>query len=359
MRLFPYGSKQPVHCEGAFSANVRAGEKCTEADFVVVSGTNVPLLGRQTATCLGLLHIGPEVNVVEDKSAITEKYPDLFSGQGKLRDYRAKIHIDPQVKPVAQQQRRLPFKVWKAVTAKLAELEKMDVIEKVNGPTRWVSPLVVVPKPDGDVRICVDMRRVNEAIIRERHPIPTIDEVLTEMNGATVFSKLDLKWGYHQIELDRDSRSITTFATHDGLYRYKRFMFGISSSPELYQHVIQQTLQGCSGARNISDDISVFGRDTAEHDKRLDAVLKRLRDAGLTLNAEKCKFHMDKLVFMGHVLSSRGIGPDQTKVDAVREFREPLNVLEVRSFLGLVNCMGRFIPDLVTVADPLRRLTRA
>ena len=95
-----------------------------------------------------------------------------------------------------------------------------DVIEKLEGPTPWVNPVVVVPKPNGDVRLCVDMRCANKAIIRERHPIPTIDEVLEDMQEASVFSKLDLKWGYHQVELSEESRNITTFITHKGLFRY-------------------------------------------------------------------------------------------------------------------------------------------
>ncbi len=108
--------------------------------------------------------------------------------------------------------------------------------------------LTLRSKSDGDIRLCVDMRRTNEAVVRERHPISTVDEVLQNMNESAVFSKLDLKWGYHQIELESNSREITTFATHMGLFRYKILMFGITSAPELYQHIIQQVLQGCDGA---------------------------------------------------------------------------------------------------------------
>jgi len=121
------------------------------------------------------------------------------------------------------------------------------------------------------------MRRANEAIIRERYPIPTVDEVLQSLNQSTVFSKLDLKWGYQQFELHPDSRTITAFTTHCGLYQYKRLMFGISSVPEVYQHVIQQSLQGCDGVANISDGIIIHGKNTEEHDRRLQRVLERLK----------------------------------------------------------------------------------
>ena len=128
--------------------------------------------------------------------------------------------MNKDVKPVAQPVRRLLFGLRDKVDRKLDELLKEDIIEEVpSGPTEWVSPLVVVPKPDGDIRVCVDMRRANEAIERETHPIPTIEEILHDLNGSTVFSKLDLKWGFHQVELETESRRITAFITHRGLFQ--------------------------------------------------------------------------------------------------------------------------------------------
>ena len=204
---------------------------------------------------------------------------------------------------------------------KLKELQEADIIEKVEGPTPWVSPVCVVPQQSADIRLCVDMRRANEAVLRERHPIPMVDEVLQNMNQSTVFSKLDLKWGFHQIKLVEESRGITTFTTHAGLFRYKRLMFGISSAPELYQHIIQQVLQGCEGAHNIADDIIVHGRGVEEHDKRLDRVFRRLKERGLTVNPDKCEFRIPRITFMGHVLSEKGIDPMEEKVKAVSEAR--------------------------------------
>ena len=135
-------------------------------------------------------------------------------------------------------------------------------------------------------------------------------------------------------------------------------MFGISSAPEAYQHVIQQSLQGCEGVANISDDIIIHGKNTEKHDRRLQRVLERLKKENLTLNAEKCRFHMTQMVFMGLVLNDNGIGPAEDKVKAIVEAREPQSASEVRSFLGLANYNARFIPDFATVAEPLRRLTK-
>ena len=135
-------------------------------------------------------------------------------------------------------------------------------------------------------------------------------------------------------------------------------MFGITSAPELYQHIIQQILQGFDGAYNISDDIIVHGRSVEEHDARLNKVMERLREKDLTLNSDKCQFRISKIEFMGHVLSEKGVAPTKEKVKAVLKAREPATVSEVRSFLRLVNFCSRFIPDLATTAEPLRQLTR-
>ena len=121
--------------------------------------------------------------------AIVNKHDAVFNGVGKLKDYQLKVHLNPDITPVAQPQRRLPFHVRKDVEKKLQELQDLDIIEDVEGPTPWVSRLVAVPK--SNVRVCVDMRRANEAVIRERHPIPTLEETLAALNGAAVFSKRD------------------------------------------------------------------------------------------------------------------------------------------------------------------------
>ena len=261
--IYPYGTSTPLKTLGKFYAKVSALDHVTEAEFIVLDGTARSILGCSTARDLNVLKLGPEVNVLT-KSEVKQKYPECFEVIGKLKDFQLKIRIDANVKPVAQSPRRVPFSMRKKVEDKLNELLEKDIIEKVYGPTPWVSPVCVVPKPTGEIRLCVDMHCANEAVQRERHPIPTIDDVLHEINQSTVFSKIDLKWGFHQIELEEESRGITTFATHCGLFRYKRLMFGISSAPETYQHIIQQVLQGCEGAHNIADDIIINGLKVIE-----------------------------------------------------------------------------------------------
>ena len=169
-------------------------------------------------------------------------------------------------------------------------MEKLDVIEKVTGPTPWISPVVVVPKKNKGVRVCVDMREANKAIGRDKHPVPTVDDLVGDLNNSTVFSKLDLTNAYHQLELEESSRYITTFATHAGLRRYKGLLFGVNAASEIFQRTIADLLSDIPGARNLSDDIIVHGKTQAEHDENLRKTLKRLQEKGAKLNREKCVF---------------------------------------------------------------------
>ena len=202
------------------------------------------------------------------------------------------------------------------------------------------------------------MRGPNEAIQRVRHVMPTIEEIMSDLNGATRFSKLDLNQGYHQLLLDEDSRYITTFATHIGLRRYKRLLFGLNSASEIFQNAICVTIEGIPGTLNVSDDILVYGKTQKEHDERLVMALDRLRERGLTLNKAKCVFNKETLKYHGYIFSKHGVSPDPDKVLALNKAEPPTTPSEVRSLLGMANFCSRFIPDYATITEPLRQLTK-
>ena len=245
------------------------------------------MLGSPSAKKLQDLKVGPDLmnmttihSIGNDINGIVGRFSKVFSGTGKLSGCQLKLHINREVTPIAQKPKRIPYHLKDKVQRKIDELLNLDIIEKVSGPTTWVSPAVIAPKPNkDDVRICVNMRRTNEAIQREKLPIPMVEEVLEEMNGSTVFSKLDMNMGFHQIELEEGSRDITTFSAGDSLYRYKRLSFGLNSAPEQHQNIIRQTIADCPGATNIAD-----GRTTEEHDSNLVTFLERLQERNLTLN---------------------------------------------------------------------------
>ena len=353
--VYAYNSSTPLQVLGKFSAVVASKHKSISAEFIVVND-KTSLLGYTTATNLQVLKV---VNEVSPKADIFTLYPGLFSDLGKMRDLQVKLHINEGMKPVTQTHRRIPFRKRKQLDKCLESLVNEDIIEPADGPTPWVSPIIMVPKPKqpGGIRLCVDMREANNAIERERHLMPTLDEVIHDLNGATVFSKLDLNQGYHQLELHPESRNITTFSTHKGLFRYKRLSFGINAAAEKFQDVISTAISDIPNSKNISDDIIIYGVNREEHDKALHAVLNRFSELNLTLNKAKCKFYMPSIEFFGMVFSAQGISPDPAKVEAVKKANPPSSVSEVRSLLGMTNYVSRFIQNYADIVAPLRELT--
>ena len=237
-------------------------------------------------------------------------------------------------------------------------MEKNGILSKVTKPTDWCAPMVVVTKPSGDVRITTDFTVLNQAVRRERFEMPSVDFTLGKLGGSKFFSKLDANSGFYQITLDKGSRDLTAFITPFGRFCYNRLPMGISSAPEVFSREMQHILEGIDGVSNLVDDVCVFGSSKEEHDSRLTKVLDRLREAGVTLNLEKCVFGASSLKYLGFLISEKGVHPDPDKVVAISQFPAPTDVSGVRRFLGLVNNLARFIPNLSTIIEPIRSLLR-
>lgn len=363
-KLFAYGKSTPIKVVGKFSAKVTAKDLHTTVNdvFYVVKNANGNLLSLNAAVNLKVIALCNAVmsdsKVKNDK--IINEYSDLFKGIGKLKNFQLKLNIDDSVIPVYQKHRRVPFKTRPKVERAVNKLCQDDICEKVeNCPTPWVSPVVMVPKANDpeNLRLCVDMRAANEAIKRVKHPLPTMDELIHDMNGYKVFSKLDLSQGYHQIELHPDSRYITVFSTSSGIYRYKRLNFGINAASEKFQMIIEQVLHGLRGVRNFSDDIIVASKDMKSHEQDLRACLDRLRESGLKLNLKKCSLFQSSISYFGHIFSENGVSPDPAKIQAINEVSSPTDKHQVKSLLGMVNYLSRFIPRLAGIVKPIRELT--
>ena len=366
-KLFAYGGSEPLPLLGKFTAHLKKCPSCREsqtADIYVAKEAKGCLLSYNAANKLGVIRIVNSVS--KDKSAqlkIVRDYEDLFDSDklGKLKDFQLKLNIDESVTPIHQKHRRIPFAMRAKVEQAVQQLCDNDICESVeNTPTPWVSPVVVVPKPSNpeSIRLCTDMRAANKAIKRVKHPMPTIDELIHDLNGCKIFTKLDLEQGYHQIELHPSSRHITTFSTHLGLHRYKRLNFGVNAASEHFQHIIEVVLEGLKGVRNISDDIIIASENISDHEKHVRACLERLRQKGLTLNKSKCEFYKSSMVFFGNIFSENGVSPDPKKVNAILEASRPIDKRQVRSLLGMVNYVQRFIPGLANITLPLRELTK-
>ena len=362
-QLKPYGSA-PIRPQGVFYALLESEDHFAVEPVYVISQAKECLLSRAASERLGLLSV-KTLTKAESETFSTElaqlksQYPRCFQGIGK-HPTQLKLHIDTSVQPRAQPARPIPFARRSQVDDALQEYLDHGIIEKAQGPTPWVSPIVVVPRPrqPNRVRLCTDMRLANQAIQRERHPIPTLEDIIHVANGATIFSQLDLYNGYNQIELHPDSRSITTFSTHRGLFRHKRLSFGINAACEHFQKIISQTIIGISGVINLVDDILICGSSRQEHDNRLHQVMKRLQEYNLTLNPQKCKIAVPEIVYFGHVFSAEGIRIDPSKIEAIAHASRPEDKQQLHSFLGLASYCAAFVPNFSTLTAPLRTLLR-
>nr|XP_054591370.1 uncharacterized protein LOC129155169 [Nothobranchius furzeri] len=349
----------PLKVLGVMRAHIKSEKTETRQDVYVVSNLVMPLMGLPAIIKLNL--IKQVASVQQEKQEKCHQYktmfPKVFTGLGKLEG-AYKIKLKEGAVPYAlSAPRRVPLPMKEQVKQELERMEAMGVIRRIEEPTAWCAGMVVVPKPNKKPRICVDLTRLNENVCRERHILPAVDDTLAQLEGAKVFSKLDATSGFWQVPLHKDSQPLTTFITPFGRYCFQRLPFGISSAPEHFQLRILQIIAGEKGALCHADDILVFGKDKAEHDERLQQVLKRCEKAGLTLN-EKCEFSVERVKFLGHNISATRIEADPDKISAIENMPEPQNVEEVRRFLGMVNYVGKFSSSLPALTKPLRDLLK-
>ena len=341
---------------GTFRATLTYKERQISETVFVLKDQLYSLLSKKACVDLGLIARIGEVNT-QPVNFIGE-FPQLFHGLGKL-ETKYHIKLNPDVKPVClYTPRKIPHPLLPKVKNEIDSMLRQGVISPVTVPTEWCSGIVPVPKPNGRVRICVDLTPLNKAVQRETHPMGSVDESLAMLGESHVFTKLDANSGFWQIPLDEDSKLLTTFVTPFGRFCFNRLPFGISSAPEIFQRTMSDILEGLDGVICQMDDILIHGRNHMEHDARVRAVLFRLQRAGLTLNIQKCEFSQGRLKFLGHIVDAQGVHADPEKTRAIGHFPTPTTVTELQRFMGMVNQLGKFVPGLDDINAPLRQLLR-
>ena len=270
-----------------------------------------------------------------------DKYKDHFTGLGNLGEpYRIKLRTG--AKPVAlTTASHVPIPLLEKVQVELQSMESLGIISLVQEPTEWCSGMVVVPKPDGQIRICVNLSKLNESVEREYYLMPAVDETLAKMCNTKIFLKLDANNGFWQIKLHPDTAKLTTFITAFGCYFFNRLLFRLNVAPEHFMREMSQILDGQEGVVCQVDDILVYGKDAAEHDRHLNQVMERLKKAGVILNHKKCKFAVNEVNFLGHMITSNGIKPDSEKLAAILEMGEPEDVSAVSLILKCFTCIQK------------------
>lgn len=243
------------------------------------------------------------------------------------------------------------------IERQVKELKDHGLIKEGKGA--WSSPVVLVQKKDGKWRFCVDYRKLNDVTIKDAYPLPRIDDSLDSLGKSKVFSTLDLTSGYWQVELDQDAKEKSAFVTRSGLYEWEVLPFGLTSAPSTFERLMETALRGLHWKSVLIylDDIIVFAPDVDSHVERLAEVFGRLRAAGLKLKPEKCRLFADRVQYLGHTVSHRGIETDQTKVDAVKEWPQPRHKRDVRAFLGTCGYYRRFIQNYSELSRPLSQLS--
>lgn len=331
---------------------------------IVVKGDKPNLLGRDWLTHVKLDWKSIfEVKTVKNFKNLRElklEYKDVFTADGKpIKGFKAKINLKENAQTWFHKARPVPYSLKEKVTKELKRLESEHIIEPVEH-SEWASPLVVVPKADKDsIRLCGDYKvSVNREISEEQYPLPNVDDMFATLAGGQKFSKLDLSQAYTQVELDDAAKSLLTVNTHLGLFRTHRLPYGVSSAPAIFQSLMDSVLSGLPGVVCRIDDILITAENDDKHLLRLEEVLRRLRNYNIKLNPEKCEFMVDQVVYMGHLLDKEGIHPTDEKTRSVLEAPTPKNVSELKSYLGLLNYYGAFLPNLSSVVHPLYQLLR-
>ena len=290
--------------------------------------------------------------LIEEAQQLFCEFAHIFvlesTDMGHTSMVKHKIRLDNYT-PFKERYRRIPPHLFDEVKNHLKEMLEVGAIRKSSSP--WASAIVLVRKKDGSLRFCIDLFKLNAQTIKDAYSLPRIDETLDCLGGATIFTSLDLRSGYWQVEMEEESKPLTAFTVGPlGFYRCERMLFGLTNAPATFQCL----MENCLGKLHLSwciiylDGIIVFSDSPSEHLCRLRGEFAKLDKAGLKLKPNKCEFFKTRITYLGHIVSSKGIETDPKKVEAVKNF--------VRSFLGFTNYYRRFIRGYAKVAKPLNTL---
>lgn len=346
----------------------------------VVDVSHRPLLSLRVCTTLGLVKFCKNVSVSSPLSSnndmemlkiyriraeeIVDQFSDIFNGYGKMEG-EVTLEVDTTVPPVIQQPRRVPIALRDKLQAELDKLQQDGIITREYNHTEWVSNILLVRRgSEGSnaLRICLDPIPLNKALKRPNLQFVTLDEILPELGQAKVFSTVDAKKGFWHVVLDENSSKLTSFWTPFGRYRWLRLPFGITSAPEIFQTKLQEIIHGLKGVECLADDLLIYGRGETfeealvDHNRNLEKLLLRLQQHNVKLNKAKLKLCETSVKFYGHILTTQGLKPDESKVSSIVHYPTPSNRAELHRFVGMITYLSRFIPNLSANCVSLRQL---
>ena len=349
-----------INAIGTCRATVRnpRTRKKFNVEFLIYKGGLQPLLGLKASKQMQLITVHYDnfdvVSAVKEESL----FPDVFSDGIGLLPGIQELKVKPEAIPIVMATRRTPVNIRQELKNELDRLESLGVITPIEEATPWVSQIVIVKKPDGRLRVCIDPHELNKALLREHYEMPILDDILHEIRESKFFSKADLSSGYWHVKLSEESSKMTTFQTCFGRYRWLRLPFGLSVSAEVFQKKLMHALADIPGTICIADDVIIHGKDEETHDKNLKAFLSKCQELGIKLNKKKLEIKKQDISFMGHMITTEGLKADPSKVKAITAMEAPKDTEGLRRVLGIVNYLGKFAPNLATLSHPLTNLLK-
>ncbi|KAL0549591.1 hypothetical protein IC582_014077 [Cucumis melo] len=285
-------------------------------------------------------------------------FPEELPGLPPHREVEFAIELEPGTVPISRAPYRMAPAELKELKVQLQELLDKGFIRPSVSP--WGAPVLFVKKKDGSMRLCIDYRELNKVTVKNRYPLPRIDDLFDQLQGATVFSKIDLRSGYHQLRIKDEDVPKTAFRSRYGHYEFIVMSFGLTNAPAVFMDLMNRVFREFLDTFVIVfiDDILIYSKTEAEHEEHLRMVLQTLRDNKLYAKFLKCEFWLKQVSFLGHMVSKAGVSVDPAKIEAVTGWTRPSTVSEVRSFLGLAGYYRRFVENFSRIATPLTQLTR-
>jgi hypothetical protein len=296
-----------------------------------------------------------EVPVINEYSDV---FPEELPGMPPDRDIEFVIDLVPGTSPIAKRPYRMAASELAELKRQLEELQQSGFVRPSSSP--WGAPVLFVKKKDGSMRMCVDYRALNDVTIKNKYPLPRIDDLFDQLKGAKYFSKIDLRSGYHQLKIKESDIPKTAFVTRYGQYEFTVMSFGLTNAPAYFMNLMNKVFMEELDKFVVVfiDDILIYSKSVDEHEQHLRVVLERLRAHKLYAKFSKCEFWLEKVAFLGHVLTAEGVAVDPEKVEAVSNWQQPTNVSEIRSFLGLAGYYRRFIEGFSKIARPMTELLK-
>ncbi|XP_076053569.1 uncharacterized protein LOC143032587 [Oratosquilla oratoria] len=281
---------------------------------------------------------------------VSEESDECFS-EALTLEHDVETHGAP---PIRQRPYRLNTFKREYVRAEVQRLQELGIVQPSHSP--WASPVVLVPKPDGSMRLCVDYRRVNAVTEADGYPLPRIDDVIDDVGSARWVTKLDLLKGYYQVRLTERSRAISAFVTPEGLYEFSVLPFGLRNAPATFQRLMNRLTAGMDGVRCYLDDIVVFGDTWELHLSRLKSLFAVLAANNLTVNLAKSEFGHARVTFLGHVVGQNEVRPVAAKIAAIQQYPVPDDKKAVMRLLGMAGYYRRFCPNFSSIVAPMTDL---